>query len=63
MSNEIIRAGSVFLSIVVREYLNNSIKRTRKKSVHRVRPWTIRTDSYGVSLRFLRELANEDPLS
>jgi len=63
MSNEIIRAGSVFLSTVLREYLNNSIKRTRSKSFDRVRPWILRTDSYGVSLRLLKELANEDPLS
>ena len=64
MSNEIIRTGFVFLSTVLREYLNNSIKHTRKKSVDRVRPWILRTNSYGVSPRLLKELANEeDPLS
>jgi hypothetical protein len=61
MWNEILRAGSVLLSTVSREYLNNSIKRETKKSVDRVRPWILRTDSY--SVRLLKELENDDPLS
>jgi hypothetical protein len=59
----VVRAGAMFPSDVLRECLNTSNRRKRKKSVVWIRPWLLRRDSSGASARLVKELAGEDSLS
>lgn len=61
MSEAVVRAGVVFVSILLRQELEK--KKTKKKNRIWIRDWIARRDKYGASCTLINELKNEDPAS